>query len=73
MFMPVVSEMSIALTSAARGGVKENRGPSTNEPTGEDIRTGAAYGEGIPSKAPAAALVEMTSWLLFAVTPTVGM
>ena len=73
MFMPVVSEISIALTVAARGGVKENRGPSINDPTGEDISTVAAYGEGMPSKAPAAALVEMTSWLLFSVTPTLGM
>ena len=63
MFMSVVSEMSIAITVAARGGVKENR----------LLSTVAAYGEGMPNKAPAAALVKKTSWLLFSVTPTLGM
>ena len=71
-FIPGTNEMLISLISPALGVVKENRGPYLNEPTGEDMKMGTAYGDGMPSIAPAAALVDITRSVLFSETPIEG-
>ena len=70
--MPATNEISIALTAPAIGVAKEKCGPSMKEPTDADIDIGTAYGDGMPSKAPAAALVEIRRSVLFSRTPASG-